>query len=551
MTDFVNPAADNGRRKLITAPSLHGEGVSLGSFLLVWVVSTLINIVLLLTLGGTFYTLGKLSAGERPPAPPELTQTAEVDPQRNELDLTQTDIGDDTNLGLAYPNDRLEDSSHPGKVDPESSIGVPDAPGTTPMSTPPPPGGGNIGTGAAPFDPSSSGLGAAFGDAGGFGSTYVPGGFGGRSASTKARSKLLAYGGGNKESEAAVALGLEWLAHHQNVKGHWRLGRFNQDARTAPLPGGRVKPDNCDPLTTRSNDTAGAAFGLLPFLAAGITHRTPPEKNQKDYRKAVGLAIKWLQDNQTKSGGNRGFYGGDMYSHALATIAMCEAYALSADASVKLSAQMAIDYLIAAQHNGGGWRYAARSPGDLSVTGWALMALRSGQMAGLKVPKARLKLVESFLDSVESSDKGGYGYMPGSPPSETMTSVGALCRQYLGAPRRNASLMASVKKIRQLPPAMTENIYYLYYATQVMHHMGEDDWKFWNLGPKGDGKGGIRDTLLARQDRGGVKQAQRGSFAGNDHVGGRLGATSLCLLTLEVYYRHLPLYREAAGMAGK
>ena len=68
---------------------------------------------------------------------------------------------------------------------------------------------------------------------------------------------------------------------------------------------------------------------------------------------------------------------------------------------------------------------------------------------------------------------------------------------------------------------------------------------FWNVGPDMKGKGGIRDTLIARQEQNG---ANKGSFSGDTHVGGRLGATSLCLLSLEVYYRHLPLYRRDAGM---
>jgi hypothetical protein len=181
------------------------------------------------------------------------------------------------------------------------------------------------------------------------------------------------------------------------------------------------------------------------------------------------------------------------------------------------------------------------------VTGWQLMALKSGQMAGLTVPRETLKKTEQFLNAVETK-QGGYGYMPGNAETITMTAVAALCRQYLGVNPRNPSLLASIKRIKAAPPAGA-NIYYEYYATQVMHHMGGEAWQFWNLGPSGTGKDGIRDVLIARQDRGeGGKAGQKGSFSGNDHVGGRLGATSLCLLSLEVYYRHLPLYRRDAGM---
>ena len=80
--------------------------------------------------------------------------------------------------------------------------------------------------------------------------------------------------------------------------------------------------------------------------------------------------------------------------------------------------------------------------------------------------------------------------------------------------------------------------YYEYYATQVMYHRGGEDWKFWNTG---DGKTfkGMRDLLINRQDKDGSW-----SPAGDFHAtaGGRIMTTSLSLLTLKVYYRHLPLY---------
>lgn len=548
MTDNNTPIIDPSRRKLITAPTVGHEGVSLSAFLVVWVISTLINLVLLGALGGTFFFLGQLTRADAPPPLPEIKQTAEIDAAKNDLDLTNVDVGDDTNTELAYPNDRIDEISTPGKVDPGEQVGVPDAPSTAPLSTPPPPGGGSLGTGAAAFDPTKSGLGSDFGLDGGFAGAYTPGGFGGRSSSTK-RKELLAYGGGNKESEAAVALGLEWLALHQCANGRWSLHQFNRHARTAPLPGGKVVPDNSEPGVARSDDTGGTALGLLPFLAAGITPKSKLEQNMKDYRKGVERGLAWLLETQVKSGATRGSFGGpDLYSHGLATIAMCEAYALTGDLRYKTSAQLALDYIVAAQHSAGGWRYRVNEAGDTSVTGWQVMALRSGQMAGLRVDKKVFKGVESFLKSVAGNEKGTFRYTADNEPGAAMTAVGALCLQYMNVPRRNDVLQGAVAKIKQVPPAMSDDTYYLYYATQVMHHMGDKDWDFWNLGPKGDGKGGIRDTLLARQNKGAAKKADKGSFDPKSfHDGGRLGATAMNLLSLEVYYRHLPLYKDMTG----
>src|SRR5262249_25209869 len=182
-------------------------------------------------------------------------------------------------------------------------------------------------------------------------------------------------------------------------------------ARTAPTPAGKIVGDTSTPTTTRRNDTAGTAFGLLPFLAAGITHKSADKKKVEDYTKSVAAGLRWLIAKQSKTGNDRGYYGGDMYSHGLATIAMCEAYRLTSGATLKASAQMALDYIERAQHDGGGWRYAPKQAGDTSVTGWQLMALKSGQMAGLSVKKQTFTKVTKYLDSVETSSKSGsYGY---------------------------------------------------------------------------------------------------------------------------------------------
>ena len=84
------------------------------------------------------------------------------------------------------------------------------------------------------------------------------------------------------------------------------------------------------------------------------------------------------------------------------------------------------------------------------------------------------------------------------------------------------------------------NIYYWYYATQLLHNMQNKAWKQWN--PK------VRDGLVAMQVAN--NGCDRGSWSPILPLpdrwgtkGGRLFQTSLSILTLEVYYRFLPLYR--------
>jgi hypothetical protein len=574
---------------IVQRPTWGDAGVSPVKVLLVGAASTVLNGGIIALFATLFMLLGVTNAsGES--LTPEIKQNNEIEEAPAERDLTITDIGLDSTKELNYFVDRIEDISVPGPVDPTAEVGIVNAPEAAPTNVPPPPGSGG-GTGGAPLDPNQSGIGSMAGTIGGMGGVYSPGGFAGRSGAT--RKKMLAEGGGTSASEAAVGLGLKFLAQHQAPDGSWSLNNFGRNYRTAPymtaarkaavakevreriqeqfkgkLPAmqrefdeklkkaldeamGLARPYNADANTTRNNNTAGTAFGLLPFLAAGITSKPSKDNvNKVDYSHGVSMAIKWLINQQVKSGTERGYYGGDQYSHGLATIAMCEAYGLTSDPQIKASAQMAINYIVAAQGQGGGWRYTPRSDGDTSVTGWMLMALKSGQMAGLSVPKSTLTKVSAYLDSCESSDKGGYGYVPGSGPSPAMTAVGALCRQYLGVSPRNPSLQASIRKLKERGNEPSNpNIYYVYYATQVFHHMGGETWNYWNLGPSGTGKDGIREILIARQDKGvGGKPGQAGSYKGDDHVGGRLGATSLSLLCLEVYYRHLPLYRREAGV---
>jgi hypothetical protein len=353
------------------------------------------------------------------------------------------------------------------------------------------------------------------------------------------RLQALEKYGSNASVEKAVVRGLRWLALHQTEDGHWGLHDFNKHARTEPLGhGGKVVGDDSVPGTTRRNDTAGTAFGLLPFLAAGHTHKA--SQNTADgYHRTVDAGLKWLLAKQLKLGDDKGYFGGDAYSHALATIAVCEAYGMTGDAKLKAPAQMAVDYLLWSQHSEGGWRYAPRQAGDTSVTGFVVRALAVARDAGLKVPPRTFEKVGKFLASVETKPKSGlYGYVPGSPGRPPMTAAGALCRLLLGGDRGDAGLRGSVKAIKANPPTANGSIYYEYYATRVMFEVGGEDWKKWN-----EGEDGIRGVLLKRQDDSTKVKGNKGSWAGTDaEAGGRLGATSLSLLTLQVYVRYVPMH---------
>jgi hypothetical protein len=521
-------------------------GIDMTRLLPAWIISAVMHVVIALL----FLFLGLIGTGTSRGGTVQVTVgpviTSVDSDDESKADLTNDELGNDPDVPLNYNVDRLADVSVPGVALPDEPIGIPGAQEGPVMSVSPPPG-ANRGLGGQ--GEMTDGPGTAWttdGLGGGFnGLRLGPGGFGGRSAAT--REKMVHEGGGTGASEAAVGLGLKWLALHQGDDGRWSLDGFHNNAREKPgLGTGTRFTCNCGGQGQR-NDTAGTAFGVLPFLAAGITPRSAnkTENVKEDYTKNVDAALKYLITHQEKDGD----LGGGMYSHGLATIALCEAYGLTGDQALKAPAQRAIDFIVAAQDPvAGGWRYKPRGGSDTSVVGWQLMALKSGQMAGLKVPQPTLNGASRWLDSCESGTAGssdfGYGYV-GKGSTPTMTAVGLLCRQYLGWSPRKPELITGVRNISQHTPGgsgQLNSMYFNYYATQVMHHMGGDAWANWNVK--------MRDHLIKVQDQGRApkKPHQMGSWGPEGDVfaaaGGRVMQTSLSLLTLEVYYRHLPLYRR-------
>ena len=342
----------------------------------------------------------------------------------------------------------------------------------------------------------------------------APGMFSGRDA--EARKKLAESEGGSEGSEEAVELGLRWMAKHQDKDGHWSLVQFHAAGECN---------GQCSRPGSVPSDAAGTGFGLLPFLGAGYTHQSGK------YKTTVKDGLDWLIADQTKEGTFLHCQGGTLYAHGIASIAMCEAYAMTKDPKLKVPAQRAIDYMVKAQHGQGGWRYSPGMAGDTSVTGWQVIALRSAQQGGLRFPKDVMPKVSKFLDSVQTDEKGGgYAYTPGGGATPNMVAEGLLCRIYTSWKSKRPGLEAGVQYLLAHPPQTGGEFYYWYYATQVMHHYGGDPWEEWN--PP------MRDLLIDLQATEGHESGSWAPPGGHDGSGGRIYATSLALLTLEVYYRH-------------
>lgn len=341
---------------------------------------------------------------------------------------------------------------------------------------------------------------------------------------------LLQFTGATPESEAAVTRGLGWLARHQRYDGSWSLDTQSMCRDAVP----------CPPARAMTSDSAATGLALLAFLGAGQTHT-----QDGPYRENVVRGLKWLLTH--RSGDGNYFTGGSpmahLYSQAIATMAVCEALAMTGDPALKTPAEKGLGFILRAQNKvEGGWRYTPTIDGDTSVFGWQMFALRSGQFAGFSTPKNTVRLARLYLDHAASGRaRKTYSYQPGRPITPVMTAEALLCRQYLGWPKDHPALVEGVSLVASdLDASEDRNIYYWYYATQLLHNMGGPEWKAWNTR--------VRDGLVVEQvgEAGCAHGSWDPTWPQPDTWGSRAGRTyqtALSLLTLEVYYRFLPLYK--------
>ncbi len=339
-----------------------------------------------------------------------------------------------------------------------------------------------------------------------------------RQRAEEQRAEIIERMGGSDETEAAVEAALDWLARHQSADGSWDSDGFG---------------DNCSCTGPSSVDSDVAVTGLatLCFLGANHTHM----KNGP-HQERIDRAIEWLLSQQSANGDFR--QGESMYSHGIATIAISEAYAMTGDARLRQNVQDAVDFIAGARNESvGGWRYDPGQVGDTSVLGWQVMALISAQRAGVEIPQDVLDVASDWLELVDDRRRTGlFSYQPGRPPTVSMTAEGMFVLQLLGVDRNDRRMRNAVNFIRRQPPRWSRgaSTYYWYYGTLALFNYGGEDWDLWNES--------LKEAILSRQEQRGH---DAGSWAPDDrwsNIGGRVYQTAICALSLEVYYRYLPLY---------
>lgn len=386
--------------------------------------------------------------------------------------------------------------------------------------------------------------------------------------------------GGTPATESAVLAALWWLQRHQDADGKWSCAEFHKNCRQPACSGPDFRTASGMGSGTGDNhfDVGVTSLALLAFLGNGHTHRFSP---YPEFKTAVKHGIAKLVKIQ-QADGSIGYTPGEdgeqtIYNHAIATMALCEAYLLGRkDFTLKKPAQKAVDWMIRAQNPSLGWKYEpVQGKNDTSVTGWVVLALKSAKVADLTVPQNVFDGALAWFERATSD--GGPGKPPGlvgyerpgdggstinrkllakhlNHPLEhypkfegapTMTAVAVLCRIFTGQKRTVERIKQGVKVLMaKLPRWETKktknetNFYYWYYGTYGVFQstpLNSREWKRWNKA--------MQEALLGdgsnRQRMGNVCEDGSWDPIGEWGVsGGRVYATAINALTLEIYYRY-------------
>jgi hypothetical protein len=315
-----------------------------------------------------------------------------------------------------------------------------------------------------------------------------PAEYGTAAAADTPQRKLSFRQPNSNEVEACVLRGLAWLVEHQWDDGGWSFDHTlsTRCANRCPNPGRAVRAR-----------TAASSLALLALLGAGQTHR------QGVHADAVRRGLRFLlEQNHDERCSDENELGRALSDAWTATV-YCSLITMTGDETLIPSARQSLERLVRLQdRTTGGWPIAPGGAADPTTTAWVIGALESAKLARrLKFPAEPLNAAEAYLDALQRNS--GLGFIPadGDDPS--------------GDPTRN---YFSAQAVRQSTISRVE--------------LGD-----WNRK--------LRRRLVDTQA---TEGHVRGSWSPTHHAvtgsGGRLYETALNLLSLEVYYRHLPIWRD-------
>lgn len=292
--------------------------------------------------------------------------------------------------------------------------------------------------------------------------------------------------------EAAISKAQSWLAKGQQSNGSW------------------------------SRNNGKNAMAAVALMVNGTT----PGKGK--YGSQVSKAINYIISSQQSNGFLAGDEQGPMYQHALATLALAEAYGMTMNPDIRAALTKAVDLIVETQDYGGGWRYQPKmEPGDLSVTVMQVMALRACAEFGVYVPEETITHAITFIKACFKENAGGFSYLPSNDEINfNRAAAGVVCLQSVGL-HTDPMIPPVIKTISKL--AFDEKRekewfwYGHYYASVALYHHGGEAWKAYY--PV------ICEKILA-------------DWSGRDGHYWEVIDTAWAVLVMGVPYRYLPIYQR-------
>jgi hypothetical protein len=234
-----------------------------------------------------------------------------------------------------------------------------------------------------------------------------------------------------------------------------------------------------------------------------------------------------------------------MYHHGICTLMLAEVAGMT-DAKqaeeIRRKLVKAVQVILVAQRAGGqhrgGWRYTvAGNDGDISVTGWQIMALRAAKNLGCDVPAERIQMAVDYIKRCQDPATGGFRYQPGAHLTIPCTGTSILALEICGKEYHRApELLKAGSYLLRNPPQWGQAYfpYSIYYCSQAAFQLGGQYWESF--------RSKLHEVLLRNQSANGAWQ--------EGHLG-PIYPTAMGVLALTVEYRYLPIYQRAEDLEEK
>ena len=174
------------------------------------------------------------------------------------------------------------------------------------------------------------------------------------------------------------------------------------------------------------------------------------------------------------------------------------------------------------------------------------MALTSVRNGGIHVPEYVFDLARHWLDEEVSSGRhrGIYGYTRPEEARVAMVAEGMFARQLLGSRRTDANVEESARYVhtQTMRQNSLDNLYLIYYGTMGLYQYQGWIWERWNTR--------VREFLVRTQRTRGPRAGSWDPTGPWSEAGGSVLSTCFSILTLQVYYRYLPLFWQAGDGPG-